>query len=116
MNDGDDDNGGGNGGFEKVEICHEGQTMEVAPEALPAHYAHGDTLGPCEESARYPVTPVESVPVAEELIEEVPVEEEVTTEAPVVEVPAEEPVTEEAPVKEVATEVPPVVETTEDSS
>jgi len=41
--------GNGNGGEDKVEICHNGQTLEVAPSALPAHYGHGDTLGPCPQ-------------------------------------------------------------------
>lgn len=71
--DDDDNGGGGNGGFEKIEICHNGHTQEVAPEALPAHYGHGDTLGPCEESARDPVT-------AEVLTEGVTVEEGTTEE------------------------------------
>jgi hypothetical protein len=62
----------------------------VAPEALPAHYDHGDTLGPCEESARDPVTTAESAetvqpdPVTEEPVEAagpVPTEEETTEEA-----------------------------------
>lgn len=36
-------------GGEKVTLCHEGQTIEVAPAAVAAHLAHGDTLGPCPE-------------------------------------------------------------------
>jgi hypothetical protein len=40
------------GGGEKVLICHKpdhngGHTLRVAPAAVPAHLAHGDTLGPC---------------------------------------------------------------------
>lgn len=35
---------------EKVTICHEGSTIEVDESAVPAHLAHGDTLGACEES------------------------------------------------------------------
>lgn len=110
--DADDDNGGGNGGFEKVEICHEGQTIEVAPEALPAHYGHGDTLGPCEASVRDPVDPVEPVTVTEESAEEIPVEE-VASEPTVEEIPPDDPVAEEIPVENVATESPPVEESTE---
>ncbi len=31
----------------KVQICHKGKTIEVDEHAVPAHLAHGDTLGPC---------------------------------------------------------------------
>ena len=31
----------------KVQICHDGRTIEVDEHAVPAHLAHGDTLGPC---------------------------------------------------------------------
>jgi coenzyme PQQ synthesis protein D (PqqD) len=31
----------------KVQVCHRGRTIWVSKEALPAHLAHGDTLGPC---------------------------------------------------------------------
>jgi hypothetical protein len=31
----------------QVTICHQGQTLTVSNCALPAHQAHGDTLGPC---------------------------------------------------------------------
>jgi hypothetical protein len=45
-----DDNGDTVGG-EKVLICHRRSknphTLSVAPAAVPAHLAHGDTLGPC---------------------------------------------------------------------
>lgn len=34
---------------EKVVMCHNGQTIEVAPSAVQAHLDHGDTLGPCED-------------------------------------------------------------------
>lgn len=47
-------NGGGKGkgrgrgrGREKVEICHNGQTITVARPAVQAHLNHGDTEGPC---------------------------------------------------------------------
>jgi hypothetical protein len=48
--DDDDDNGNNN----RVAICHrEGNgsyhTIYVAPQAVPAHLAHGDYLGPCTE-------------------------------------------------------------------
>ena len=32
---------------QKVAVCHHGKTISVAPEAVPAHVRHGDTLGPC---------------------------------------------------------------------
>jgi hypothetical protein len=31
----------------KVVICHNGRTIRVSEAAVPAHLAHGDTLGPC---------------------------------------------------------------------
>ena len=31
----------------KVTICHQGQTLAVSESSVPAHLAHGDTLGPC---------------------------------------------------------------------
>ena len=37
----------GGGGQNKVTICHKGQTITVAQPAVPAHRAHGDTLGAC---------------------------------------------------------------------
>jgi hypothetical protein len=46
----DDDNGDAAGG-EKVLVCHmpskNPHTLSIAPAAVPAHLAHGDTLGPC---------------------------------------------------------------------
>lgn len=34
--------------YGKTTICHKGEsTITVADEALPAHLAHGDTIGPC---------------------------------------------------------------------
>jgi hypothetical protein len=48
-NDGDESDGSENG--EKVLICHKPSknphTLSVASPAVPAHLAHGDTLGPC---------------------------------------------------------------------
>lgn len=45
-----DDNGDVTGG-EKVLVCHKpsknAHTLSIAPAAVPAHLAHGDTLGPC---------------------------------------------------------------------
>jgi hypothetical protein len=34
-------------GQEKVTLCHNGHTITVGAPAVPAHQAHGDTLGPC---------------------------------------------------------------------
>lgn len=31
----------------KALVCHNGHTIEVSAEAVSAHLAHGDTLGPC---------------------------------------------------------------------
>jgi hypothetical protein len=53
--DGDGDgNGDGNGDGDRVTICHippgnpeNPQTITVSENAVPAHLAHGDTLGPC---------------------------------------------------------------------
>ena len=36
-------------GEEKVIMCHNGQTIEVAESAKQTHLDHGDTLGPCPE-------------------------------------------------------------------
>lgn len=51
-------NGGSN---EKVVICHfppgnpeNAETIEVTVASLPAHYGHGDTLGPCPEEPGSP--------------------------------------------------------------
>ena len=33
----------------KVTICHNGHTISIAPQALPAHLAHGDKTGACTE-------------------------------------------------------------------
>lgn len=33
---------------DKVEVCHKGNTIEVAAAAVPAHLAHGDFVGSCE--------------------------------------------------------------------
>ena len=32
---------------DKVQICHDGNTLCISPSAVPAHLAHGDYLGPC---------------------------------------------------------------------
>jgi len=45
---GDDDDDDKKG--EKVAVCHNDKnphTIVIAPSAVPAHLAHGDTLGPC---------------------------------------------------------------------
>jgi hypothetical protein len=33
----------------KIIICHKGNTIRVSEAAVPAHLAHGDSLGPCGE-------------------------------------------------------------------
>jgi hypothetical protein len=48
----DDDAGDGSGNGEKVLVCHNASknnphTISIAQPAVPAHLAHGDTLGPC---------------------------------------------------------------------
>jgi len=40
--------GNGGNGEDRVTICHNGQTIQVAESAVQAHLDHGDTLGPCE--------------------------------------------------------------------
>ncbi|BAV07455.1 Por secretion system C-terminal sorting domain-containing protein [Filimonas lacunae] len=39
---------------EKVQLCHCGQTLCVAPQAVKAHLAHGDKPGACKEPAHEP--------------------------------------------------------------
>jgi Coenzyme PQQ synthesis protein D (PqqD)/TAT (twin-arginine translocation) pathway signal sequence len=34
-------------GASKVQVCHRGRTIWISQDALGAHLAHGDTLGPC---------------------------------------------------------------------
>ena len=36
----------------KVTICHKGRTITVSVNAMRAHMAHGDKLGPCTATAR----------------------------------------------------------------
>lgn len=52
--DDDDDDDNGNGNSKKVTLCHippgnpdAAHTINVGANAVPAHLAHGDTLGPC---------------------------------------------------------------------
>ncbi len=33
----------------KIIICHNGRTIRVSEKAVPAHYAHGDQISPCQE-------------------------------------------------------------------
>jgi hypothetical protein len=35
----------------KVALCHNGHTISVAPQAVRAHLAHGDCLGPCDDES-----------------------------------------------------------------
>jgi len=37
----------GGGGGDKVQICHDGNTISVPPVAVQAHLDHGDTIGAC---------------------------------------------------------------------
>jgi hypothetical protein len=41
------ESGGNAYGHDRVPICHNGRTIEVAPPAVAAHLAHGDSLGAC---------------------------------------------------------------------
>ena len=68
---GDNGDNGGNGGcdknkssskceYPKVKICHippgnpdNAHTIVVSQNAVPAHLAHGDTLGPCEDNGKH---------------------------------------------------------------
>lgn len=52
--DGDGDSGDSSNG-KKVEVCHEGNTIEVDESAVPEHLEHGDTLGRCPESIIEPI-------------------------------------------------------------
>lgn len=45
------------GGDDKVTICHNGNTIEVAASAVPAHLAHGDAYGPCGDDCLGPTHP-----------------------------------------------------------
>jgi hypothetical protein len=45
--DDDDDDADDDQYGHKVTICHKGHTISVDRHAVPAHLAHGDTLGPC---------------------------------------------------------------------
>ena len=37
-------------GSHKVEICHNENTLDVGANAVPAHLAHGDFVGPCTQA------------------------------------------------------------------
>jgi hypothetical protein len=43
----DDKDNPGNHQYHKVFLCHEGHTISVGMDAVPAHLAHGDHLGKC---------------------------------------------------------------------
>lgn len=45
-----DDGHGNDDHKNKVEICHNGNTIEVAKSAVAAHLAHGDKLGECAKA------------------------------------------------------------------
>lgn len=51
----------------KVELCHNGMSIWVAPAAVQAHLDHGDTLGPCPEEIT-----VEPEVIEPEVVEEDP--------------------------------------------
>ena len=38
----------------KVTICHKGNTIEISENAVDAHIAHGDCVGPCDEAGNCP--------------------------------------------------------------
>ena len=46
-----------------VAVCHNGNTIEVSPLAVPAHLGHGDTLGPCPVVIQIPGPPGPTGPV-----------------------------------------------------
>lgn len=52
----------GDDGEIKVELCHRGKTICVAPSAVAAHLAHGDAYGSCEELAECNEPPSYQVP------------------------------------------------------
>lgn len=39
--------------FNKVTVCHNGETIEISESALQAHLNHGDYLGPCRGTIEY---------------------------------------------------------------
>jgi hypothetical protein len=48
--------------LQKVQVCHNGNTICISPAALPAHLAHGDQLGPCmapKAAAERPAVPLD---------------------------------------------------------
>jgi hypothetical protein len=45
------------GGTGKSLVCHRGHTINISVSAVPAHLAHGDTLGPCGAAATQTPTP-----------------------------------------------------------
>jgi hypothetical protein len=49
-----DQGNGKGGGNEKVSVCHNGHTIEVAQPAVQAHLDHGDSLGACAERQSEP--------------------------------------------------------------
>lgn len=69
VNDSDSSDDGSGSGDKKVELCHNGETIEVSVNALEAHYGHDDTLGPCSTPI-VPEAPVE--PVVEPVVPEEP--------------------------------------------
>ena len=57
--------------WNKITICHSGETIEISENALQAHLNHGDAVGPCKDPQDYEgtVTPYyESTGKIEELI------------------------------------------------
>lgn len=44
-----------------VTICHNGRTLVVDDDALPAHLGHGDTAGPCTPTPTASTTPTQEV-------------------------------------------------------
>lgn len=110
--------GGRGGGHDPVTICHNGHTITVDDDAVPAHLAHGDTLGECEPEPcpsvsrtgdQDPCEPTEPTPTEPTPTEPTPTEPTPTEPTPTepTEPPTEEPPTEEPPTEEPPSLTPP---------
>jgi len=52
------------GGTGKVIVCHKGHTINISTSALPAHTAHGDSIGPCGTATPTPTSTQEATPTS----------------------------------------------------